>query len=139
MVLVFVAGWALWPTSSDAPAPGEPEAPVEPAAASQPTRSPATRAISGVTGLVRRDGQPVGDARVVLKSLQTFSTQTERDGTFAFTSVAPGAIYLSASADGAASNVQGPLILEAGSRLQNVIIELSCVVFKCFSCHRTNF
>ncbi len=88
------------------------------ARAAEPGRQAAT-----ISGLVRRNGQPVKGARVVLKGASVFATNSGADGTFSF-NTAPGAVYLSASLNDAVSEVLGPLAIEAGGHVNNVVLDI---------------
>lgn len=123
--MVALAVWALWPAGRDERAAegsseqGSPDQPV-----ARVEGRPAQR-VSSVSGVVRRSGQAVANAHVVLKGAQMFTTESGADGTFEFASVLPGGLYLSASVADAASDVLGPLELEPGARLSNLVLELT--------------
>ena len=126
VLLVFaLVAWLSWPSDDDVSAPPEQRSD-EPSAATAPPRqqreAPRGARISGV---VMRDGQPVPNARVSLKTAAPLVTLTLDDGRFLFEDVPSGVGYLAASNAEAASEVQGPFQLVPGGVVEGLTLNLA--------------
>ncbi len=123
MVLLLALAWALWPSdevTTSSVDETQAEADFEPA----PTAREAPRG-ARVEGVVLRDGLPVANARVSLKTAMPLVTLTLDDGRFLFEDVPSGAAYLAASNADSASEVAGPFQLTPGGRVDGVTLTLS--------------
>jgi hypothetical protein len=90
----------------------------------------------GVSGMVMREGQPVGRARITLKAAGPIWTLSDAEGRFLLDDVPGGPLYLSASNQDGASAVMGPfevepgetrdvvLVLEPPVRVEGVVVDL---------------
>ena len=124
VVALALGAWALWPDDDGASvdtSSAEPAGPLE-----RPTPVPQRAVPRGrVSGRVVRDGQPFGGARVTLRATAPLVARTLDDGAFLFDEVPAGVLYLSASAEGVASEVIGPLQLAEGGRLEGLTLVLN--------------
>ncbi len=118
-------GYALWPDQDDE-AGGAPTAQPEGQRDDPPVAAREERAWGArVTGVVLRDGRPVSNARVSLKTVAPLVARTLDDGRFLFDEVPSGVAYLAASTEDAASEVLGPYQLAPGGALSDVVINLA--------------
>ena len=124
VVLSIVIAWLAWPE-----APGDDSGTPAIDSISQvaaPARPSAPVPRGRVSGQVRHDDQGVGAATVTARSAeQTLQATTLDDGSFLFDDVPVGELYLSAFAQGLASDTVGPLTLRAQERLEGVVLVLT--------------
>jgi hypothetical protein len=97
------------------------ERPLEPARLAPP---PGAR----ISGTVLEGERPVARARVSLRGASVLVALTLDDGRFLFDDVPSGAVYLSASTADAASDVLGPLRVQPGGELRDVVLRLAPAV-----------
>ncbi|MEW6432202.1 MAG: carboxypeptidase regulatory-like domain-containing protein [Myxococcota bacterium] len=129
VLLVLALGvWALWPSDEAVDAGTADTAADRPERAPQALAPPAPPPRGRVSGHVVRDGQPAGGARVTLRTTGSRVAVALDDGAFLFDEVPAGLLYLSASAEGAASEVIGPLELPEGGRLEGLTLVLAPAV-----------
>lgn len=121
--LVAAIAWVAWPDDVAAPV----AASADVAAADQAAPPPAAPRVQGarVAGVVLQDGQPVGRARVVLRTSSPLVTLSMDDGRFLFEDVPSGVAWLSASTPAAASETAGPLQLGPGQVVEGVVLALA--------------
>ena len=124
--LVVAAVW-LWPREDLAPAATA----APPAGATAPSQAPApvARGQGGkVSGVVLRGAAPAANVRVTLRSTGVQVVSSLDDGRFLFEDVPAGALYVSAAAKDAVSEVVGPLVLEPGGEVTGVTLRLEGAV-----------
>lgn len=123
--MLLLAALGLYALSDDGPSGGEETAA---AATTEPDRhaDPLVPRTHGgrVSGVVTRDGVPVGRARVTLRSTAPLVTLSMDDGQFLFDDVPSGRVLLSASTEDASSDVLGPYELLPDTRVEGVELEL---------------
>ncbi len=124
VVLLAIVAWALWP-SDDGPQPHEQDALEEARRDVEPIQKQEAPKGARISGVVTRDGQPVANARVSLKTIAPLVTLTLDDGRFLFEDVPSGPAYLAASSAEAASEVHGPFQLTPGAVFENVELTLA--------------
>lgn len=90
-----------------------------------PPEKPREKLGARVSGVVLRDGAPVANARVSLKTNTPLVTLTLDDGRFLFEDVPSGVAFLAASSADAASEVAGPFRLTPGAELEHVTLTLA--------------
>jgi hypothetical protein len=119
--------WALWPEEDGA---GEQASSAFTAKKSvdRPVVTATKEPRGRVSGHVLRDGRPAAGARVTLRAAVPLVSFSLDDGAFLFDEVPSGALYLSASAPGAASEVIGPLQLPPGGRIEGLTLVLAPAV-----------
>lgn len=119
-----VAIW-LWPREE----PAGPDPAGADARAPGPAPAPVARGQGGkVSGVVLRGAAPAANVRVTLRASAVQVTSSLDDGRFLFEDVPAGALYVSAAAKDAVSEVLGPLVLEPGGQVTGVTLRLAGAV-----------
>jgi S1-C subfamily serine protease len=127
MLLAAVGAWWAWNQSSNAT--DGTSVPTETAEMTAPIQRVSVVAPASVgaeiRGQVRRNGRGVGNAVVRLKGQTEWMVRTLDDGAFRFGPLPAEPVFLAASFENLASQVAGPISLEAGKAVEGVVLELN--------------
>lgn len=130
-LLLLVIGLALawWPAEGPAAA-GQEAAPVErdPEAEVVVRAARAAPRPGALAGRVLANGVGVGGARVSVKATAPLSILTLDDGAFRVDGLAREPVFLAAAAQGLASDVLGPFVVEPGQTIDGLVLELKPTV-----------
>lgn len=128
LVLVVGLAWALWPAEVEVAASAEVReggAPGEQRVVGTMKEAPRPGALAGV---VKLDGVGVGGARVALKATVPLTVVTLDDGAFRIDGVPAEPVFLAAASNTLASDVLGPFVVEPGTTLEGLVLELKPTV-----------